>query len=149
MLGPRNSPAQHSVSVSEKKVADEVAGIVQRVREQNRLPKLARIDDRQVWEDACSRAKMGSSPRGQRYGATGDKVGTLSVLWYSTLSPGQSQPELMQFAKGPDAEYKQPHRFSVGVCFDSKDGNAQAKYWIEVRMYMGTIKSFFYRAVWD
>ena len=57
------------------------------------------------------------------------------------LDPNQPPPELLEWAKGPEQKYEQPHRFAVGVCLVSVSGGAEQRYWIDVGSYMSAIES--------
>jgi hypothetical protein len=141
---------QQSVSEREKAAGDAVAKFVKRVRGENGVPKLRRIEDRYLRPDACRRATRNDKLPGQTTGiGPPQKVGMLSVFWYSTLDPNQPPPELLQWAKGPAPQYEQPHRFSVGVCLMSISGDSEQRYWIEVGTYMSAIKSLLNIPTWD
>jgi hypothetical protein len=142
--------AQQPVSVKEKAAANAVARFVEQARQQNGLPKLRRIEDRQLRKDACHRATKGDKSLGQSTGiGPPEKVGMLSALWYSTLDPGQLPPELLEWAKGPGPQYEQPHRFAVGVCLVSTAEQSQERYWIDVGTYMSAVKSILNMPTWD
>ena len=140
---------QRDVS-SNKSVADSVARFIEQVREQNKLPKLSRIRDQHLQEDICSRAKKGDKSTGQSSGiGPPEKVGMLSVLWYSTLYPNQPVPELLDWVKGPRRQYEQPHRFAVAVCMSRAKDDSEQRYWVEIGTYMSWTKSLLNVPTWD
>lgn len=150
VLASQGGLAQQSVSGREKYAADTVAKFIETARKHNGLPKLRRIRDRHLRVDACQRAAQGDQSLGQSSGiGPPEKVGTLSALWYSTLDPNQPPPELLEWAKGPEQKYEQPHRFAVGVCLVSVSGGAEQRYWIDVGSYMSAIESILNIPTWD
>ena len=142
--------AQESVAAKEKTAANKVATFIEQVRQQNSLPKLRRIGDKHLRADACGRAMRGEKLRDRSATPFGpEKVGTLSTFWYSTLDPNQPPPELLEWAKGPDAKYEQPHRFAVAVCLFTTSDGAEQRYWVDVGTYMSAIKSILVAPMWD
>lgn len=140
-----------SVAARERAAADSVAKVIENVRSQNGLPKLRRIRDKHLRADACRRAIRGEKLRDRNATPFGpsEKVGTLDTLWYSTLDPNQPPPELLEWARGPDRRYEQPHRFAVGVCLTGMSGSAEQRYWIDVGTYMSAIRSILNMPTWD
>lgn len=151
---------QTSVSkAKERRAEEEVAELVETLRQQRGLPSLRRISDPHLREDACESAKRGKG-RGLFYfppgstnlivseGILGD-VGNLSTISYMALDPSQPSPELQTWATLSSYQASEPHRFGVGVCFVSTPQYPEGTYWIDVGYYMGAIKTFFYRFVWD
>jgi len=150
VLASQGALAQRSVSDMEKSAADTVAKFIETARKHNDLPKLRRIRDGHLRVDACQRAARGDKSLGQSSGiGPPEKVGTLSALWYSTSDPNQPPPELLEWAKGPEPKYEQPHRFGVGICLVSASGGAEQRYWIDVGTYMSAIKSILNIPTWD
>lgn len=150
---------QSSIPNKEKKAQQEVIKLVEVLRQQKGLPRLSEIEDRHLREDACESAKRGKG-RGLFYfppgstnlivpdGILGD-VGNLSTISYMALDPSQPSPELQTWATLSSYQASEPHRFGVGVCFVSTPQYPEGTYWIDVGYYMGAIKTFFYRFVWD
>ena len=141
---------QHPPSGKEKQAAEIVAKLVEQTRSQNKLPRLRHINDHYLQGDICSRAAKGDgSNKGQSTGiGPPEKVGMLSVLWYSTSDPNRLTPELEELAKGPAHQYEQPRRFAVAVCL-STTSNHEERYWIEVGTYMSAVKSLLNAATWE
>jgi hypothetical protein len=149
-FAPQRAAAQQPVSVKEKSAEEAVAKFVEQVRIQNGLARLRRIKDGHLRQDACHRAREGNKSHGQSTGiGPPEKVGTLSVLWYSTLDPSQPPPELLAWAKGPGPQWEQPQRFSVGVCLVTTTVDPSERYWVDVGTYMGAIKSLLNLPTWD
>jgi hypothetical protein len=150
---------QTSVSkAKEKKAEEEVAKLVETLRQQEGLPSLRRIGDPHLRENACESAKRGKGT-GSLYplgptkiwipsGILGD-VGNLSTFSYMALDPSETSPELQTWATQATYFSSTPARFAVGACFASTTEHPEGTYWIDVGYYMGTIKTFFYRFVWD
>jgi hypothetical protein len=150
VIASQTAVAQQPVSAREKAAATAVAKFMEEARTQNGLPGLRRIDDRHLREDACKRATKGDKSSGHSTGiGPPEKVGMLSVFWYSTLDPSRPPPELLEWAKGPGPRYEQPYRFAVGVCFVSAAEHSQERYWIDVGVYMSAIKSILNLPTWD
>jgi hypothetical protein len=142
--------AQPPLSVKEKVAANAVANHVEKARKEGGLPKLRRISDHHLRQDACNRAKKVDKSSGQSDGiGPPEKVGMMSALWYSTLDPSQPPPELLKWAKGPEPQYSQPHRFGVGVCVVSTPEDPEERYWIDVGTYMSAIESLLNAPTWD
>jgi hypothetical protein len=142
--------AQESAASKEAAAANAVAKFVRETRERDGLPRLRRIKDGHLRSDGCRRAAKGDKSSGQSDGiGPPEKVGMLSVFWYSTLSPTQLPPELGEWAKRPDKKYEQPHRFAVGVCLTSTASGSEERYWIVVGTYMSAIKSILNIPTWD
>ncbi len=129
----------------EKQAADAVANLVQQIRSQNQLPKLERMDDALLHDQACARTKDGdtSSKMGSEVTVQHGAV-ALSHLSYSTNDPVSTSPVLESWTKEKDS--RDPRRFAAGACFITNQENPNGKYWIEVSTYMSPAKSFFYRA---
>ena len=141
---------QQSIPKKEKAAGDAVARLVEQIRRENGIPKLRRIEDRYLRPDACRRATRNDKVPGQTAGiGPPEKVGMLSVFWYSTVDPGQPPPELVQWAKGPAPQYEQPHRFSVGVCLISTPEYPEQRYWIDIGTYMSALRSLLNVPTWD
>ena len=141
---------QQPLSVKEKAAANAVAKLVEESRKEKGLPKLRRISDHHLQQDACDRARKGDQSSGQSTGiGPPEKVGMMSALWYSTLDPNQPPPELLKWGKGPGPRYSQPHRFAVGVCVVSTPEHPEKRYWIDVGTYMGAIESLLNAPTWD
>lgn len=148
VLASQTALEQQPVSAKEKAAATTVARFVEKVRDQNGLPRLRRIEDKHLRHDACSHAMKGDTSAGRSTGiGPPEKVGMLSVLWYATLDPNQPSAELLEWAKGPGPQWEQPHRFAVGVCLVSE--HSQERYWIDVGTYMSVIKSILNMPTWD
>ncbi|MGA9392684.1 MAG: hypothetical protein WBV69_19805 [Candidatus Sulfotelmatobacter sp.] len=142
--------AQQSITNQEKTAEDVVAKLVAEIRKQGRLPELRRIRDRYLRPDVCQRGAQGHKSPGRSTGiGPPEKVGMLSVFWYSTPDPNRPPPEFLDWIKGPAPQYEQPHRFSVGVCLFSNPEQPEARYWIEVGTYMSTVKSIINVPTWD
>jgi hypothetical protein len=142
--------AQQAASTKEKVAADSVAKFVEQVRDQNGLSKLRRIEDLHLREDACRRATKGDKSPGKSTGiGPPEKVGMLSVLWYSTIDPNQPAPELVDWTKRSQSWGGEPHRFAVAACLAAATEHSEERYYLDIGTYMSAIKSFFYRAVWD
>ncbi len=149
ILAPSLALAQQSTSAGEKAAATALAKYIEQVRERSGLPRLRRIKDRHLREDACRRAAKGDKSSDRSDGITPEKVGTLSALWYSTLTPTEFPSQLTDWAKGPDQKYEQPHRFAVGVCLVGAPNGAEQRYYIDVGTYMSAIKSILNIPTWD
>ena len=150
VLAPGGMSAQNSAAAKERTAADGVARFVERVRSDDGLPYLRRIEDGHLRQDACRRATKGDKSGGHSTGiGPPEKVGMLAVFWYSTRDPNERSPDLAEWIKGPGPQYEQPHRFAVGVCVVSATGPSEERYWVEIGTYMSAIKSLFYRPVWD
>ncbi len=142
--------AEQPLSVKEKVAANAVAKLVENARKENGLPRLRRISDHHLRQDACSRAKKGDKSSGQRDGiGPPEKVGMMSALWYSTLDPNHPPPELLRWAKDPAPQYSQPHRFAVSVCLVRTAEDSDERYWIDVGTYMSAIESLLNVPTWD
>ena len=75
--------AEQPLSVKEKVAANAVAKLVENARKENGLPRLRRISDHHLRQDACSRAKKGDKSSGQRDGiGPPEKVGMDVGRWY-------------------------------------------------------------------
>jgi hypothetical protein len=141
--------AQETAVAKEKAAANAVAKFVEQVRKQSGLPQLRRINDGHLRDDACRRAALGDKSLGQSTGiGPPEKVGTLSAFWYSTLDPDQPPQNLLDWARGPERKYEQPHRFAVGVCLVNGQ-DAERRYWIDVGTYMSAVKSILNIPTWD
>ena len=142
--------AQQPLSVKEKVAANAVAKLVEDTRRESGLRRLRRISDHYLRQDACSRAKKRDKSSGQSTGiGPPEKVGMISALWYSTLDPNHPPPELLKWAKGPEAKYSQPHRFAVSVCLVRTAADSEERYWIDVGTYMSAIESLLNVPTWD
>jgi hypothetical protein len=135
---------QQPPSEKEKAAADVIAKIVQQTRQQRRLSKLGRIEDKQLRADACKRAQEDDARTWE--GAFSGKVGSISGVAYATTDPGQPVPELVSFAVRK--EHWEAHRFAVGVCFVKTSEYPAGEYWIDVNSYMSAIEAFFQRPFW-
>ena len=130
--------------VLEKKAGDTIANLVRQLRSQNKFPDLEKIEDSNLHEEACTRAKTGatfwqtSSAVVVRNGAV-----TLSRISYSTPDAARRTPELISWAV--ESEHGEPRRFAVGVCLVRSPEDQEGRYWVEVLTYMGPTKSFFNR----
>jgi hypothetical protein len=154
ILASRTGVAQPSAATKEKAAADAVARFVENTRKENGLPKLKRISDHHLRQDACDRAKKGDTILGQSTGiGPPEKVGMMSALWYSTLDPNQPPAELLKWAKGPEPQYSQPHRFAVSVCLvraaEHSAERREDRYWIDVGTYMSAFQSLLNAPTWD
>ena len=154
------SMGQSSKSKAKEADAEKtVAKLVDALRQQNGLPKLHRIYNPHLREDACESAKRGRG-RGLIYfsptnvmmpsGVFGD-VGNLSTFSYSTANPNEFPPDFQVWATQRDYYSRVPHRFGVGVCFSSTTEHPEGMYWIDVGYHMSAIKTFLYRVtfMWD
>jgi hypothetical protein len=150
VLACQGAMAQESAASKEKAAANTVAKYIQDVRGQNKLPRLRRIRDGHLRADACRRAAKGNKSLDQSEGiGPPEKVGTLSAMWYSTLSPTELPPQLGEWAKGPDQKYEQPRRFAVGVCLVNEPNSTAQRYYVDVGTYMSAIKSILNIPMWD
>ena len=150
VLAWQGALAQETSTSKEKAAANAIAKFVEQVRKESGRPQLRRINDRHLRDDACRRAARGDKSLGDSTGiGPPEKVGTLSAFWYSTLDPGRPPRELLEWAKGPDQKYEQPHRFAVGVCLVKGQDNAEQRYWIDLGTYMSAIKSILNIPTWD
>jgi len=89
---------------------------------------------------------------GISWGSSSDKVGTLSIVRYSTANPQEPSAKLLEWATlKPEQEMgdSDAHRFAVGVCHVQNANHPEGRYWICAAKYMGAIKSFFYAFVWE
>ena len=128
----------------ERRAADSVAAQADQIRTQNNLPRLARIIDSHLHEDACKRAADGSDSWRKGDGVfVRDGAVTLSYFSYSTKDPTHIEP---QFESWVRYEMRDASRFAVGVCLVRSPQDPDGRYWIDVISYMGATKSFFYRA---
>jgi hypothetical protein len=138
---------------------EAVAKLVDALRQQKGLPKLHRIHNPHLREDACESAKHGRgrglisfSPTDVMMpsGVFGD-VGNLSTFSYTTPNPNELSPEFQRWATQTVFYSNTPHRFGVGVCFVSTTEHPEGTYWIDVGYYMSAIKTFLYRVtfMWD
>ena len=148
-------------TANETKAEESVARLLEALRQQKGLPKLHRIHDPKLREDACESAKRGRGT-GSVYlapgttnlmipsGILGD-VGNLSTFSYAASNPNQLSPELPMWATQPTYDSESPHRFGVGVCFVKTTEHPEGTYWIDVGYYMSAIKTFLYRVtfMWD
>ena len=85
-------------------------------------------------------------------GSSLDKVGTLSIVRYSTANPQEPSAKLLEWATlRPEKEMGglEAHRFAVGVCYVQNAKHPEGRYWISAAKYMGAVKSFFYAFVWE
>jgi hypothetical protein len=138
------------LSAKEKVAANAVAKFVENARTEGGLPKLRRISDRHLRQDACDRAKKGDKSSGQSTGiGPPEKVGMLSAFWYSTPDPNQPPAELLKWAKSPEPQYSQPHRFAVSVCLVNTTPDSKERYWIDIGTYMSAIESLLNVPTWD
>ena len=152
---------QSSISnVKEAKAEKDIVKVLEALRQQKGLPKLRRIHDPRLREDACESAKRGRGT-GSLYfpgttnlwipsGIRGD-VGNLSTFSYSTSNPNDLSPDLQLWATQTAYYSRVPHRFGVGVCFVSTTEHPEGTYWIDVGYYMSSIETFLYRVtfMWD
>jgi hypothetical protein len=155
-------PEQSSTSITKETNAEEdVVILVEALRRQKGLPKLHRIRDPKLREDACESAKRGGGT-GSVYLAPGTtnvmgpsgilgNVGNLSTFSYTASNPNQLSPELQMWATQTTYDSEGPHRFGVGVCFVKTTEHPEGTYWIDVGYYMSAIKTFLYRVtfMWD
>jgi hypothetical protein len=154
-------PEQSSTSIAkETNAGEDVVKLVEALRRQKGLPKLHRIYDPKLREDACESAKRGRGT-GSLYlpGTTTlmvpsgilHDVGNLSRFSFTTANPNQLSPELQIWATQQTYDSEAPHRFGVGVCFASTTEHPEGTYWIDIGCYMSAIKTFLYRAtfMWD
>lgn len=142
VLAWQGALAQETLAPREKTAANAIAKFVEQARKEGGVPQLRRINDGHLRDDACRRAGRGDkSPRHSTGIGPPEKVGTLSAFWYSTLDPNQPPQELLEWARGPERKYEQPHRFAVGVCLTNTSDSAEKRYWIDVGTYMSAIKS--------
>jgi len=152
---------QGSISTAnEAKAEESITKLLEALRQQKGLPKLHRIHDPHLREDACESAKRGKGT-GSLYfpgttnlmmpsGISGD-VGNLSTFSFTTVNPNQLSPELQTWATQQTYHWEAPHRFGVGVCFVYTTEHPEGTYWIDIGYYMSAIKIFFYRVtfMWD
>ena len=137
--------AQETELALEKKAADTVANFVQEARTQNKLPKLERIEDSYLRDEACKHAKNGSASWQTGSGAVvRNGAVALSYIAFSTVDPSHRAPELTSWAT--KNEWGDPRRFAVAICFMRTAEDPEGRYWIQIGTYMGATKSFFYRA---
>ncbi len=142
--------AQNAELAKEKSAEEAVAKYIREVREKSGLARLHRIKDGHLRADACSRARRSNNSLGQSDGiGPPEKVGTLSVFWYSTLDPDNPPQELAEWAKGPEKKYEQPHRFAVAVCLIKKPDGSEQRYYIDAGTYMSAVKSILNIPTWD
>jgi hypothetical protein len=147
-------------NAKETKAEEDIAKVSEALRQQKGLPKLRRIHDPRLREDACESAKRGRGT-GSLYfpgttnvmtpsGMFGD-VGNLSTFSFTTAYPNQFSPELQIWATQRTYYSEAPHRFGVGVCFVSTTEHPEGTYWIDIGYYMGEIKAFLYRVtfMWE
>src|ERR1700730_6767933 len=117
---------QSSTSNAKKTKAEEdIVNGLEVLRRQKGLPKLSRIHDPRLREDACESAKRGKGT-GSLYfpsktnvmtipsGIFGD-VGNLSRFSFTTANPNQLSPELQIWATQQTYWSEAPYRFGVGV----------------------------------
>ena len=152
---------QDSISTAnETKAEESTTKLLEVLRQQKGLPKLHRIHDSHLREDACESAKRGKGT-GSLYfpsttnlmmpsGILGD-VGNLSTFSFTTTNPNQLSPELQIWATQQTYNSEAPHRFGVGVCFVSTPEHPEGTYWIDIGYYMSAIKTFLYQVtfMWD
>jgi hypothetical protein len=146
--------AQQSTAEKEKAAADEVAKIVRQTRREHQLSHLWRISDRRLRKSACQSAAADDLSEGVSWGSSSDKVGTLSIVRYSTANIQEPSAKLLEWATlRPAREMEiggsEAHRFAVGVCYVQNAKHPEGRYWICAAKYMGAIKSFFYAFVWE
>jgi hypothetical protein len=147
-------------NAKETKAEEDIVKGLEVVRRQKGLPKLHRIHDPRLREDACESAKRGGDT-GSLYvpgttnlmipsGILGD-VGNLSTFSFTTANPSQFSPELQIWATQQAYDSRPPHRFGVGICFVSTAEHPEGTYWIDIGYYMSAIKTFLYRVtfMWD
>jgi len=143
--------AQQPGPINEKAAGDEVASLMQQTQQQAKVPKLRRIRDDRLREQACQRAEQGDDSATVVSGFFKEKVGTVSCALYSTSDPSQAPSKVLDWAARsvePDRNWT-AHRFAVGVCFKRTERHPEGRYWVCVSKYLGTLKSFFYSFVWD
>ena len=163
LLGGQSTGRTEQSSISkakETKAEQDTVKVLEALRQQKGLPKLRRIHDPRLREDACESAKRGRGT-GSLYlpgttnvmipsGIFGD-VGNLSTLSFTTANPNQLSPELQIWATQKTYNSRPPYRFDVGVCFVSTTEHPEGTYWIDIGYYMSAIKTFLYRVtfMWD
>ena len=149
-----------ALNAIETKAEEDIVKVLEATRQQKGLPRLRRIHDPRLREDACESAKRGRGT-GSLYlpgttkvmlpsGLLGD-VGNLSTFSFTTANPNQLSPELQIWATQQTYYSEAPQRFGVGVCFVSTTEHPEGTYWIDIGYYMSAIKTFLYRAtfMWD
>lgn len=147
-------------NAQEKKAEESAAKLIESLRQRKGLPKLSRIHDARLREDACESAKHGHgtggfhlAPGGKLWipsGLFGD-VGNLSTFSYQTSNPTEAPPDLQEWATLSDYWGRKPRRFGVGVCFVRTTAHPEGTYSIDIGYYMSAIKTFLYRVtgMWD
>ena len=152
---------QSSISkVKETKAEKDIVRVLGALRQQKGLPKLRRVYDPRLREDACESAKRGRGT-GSLYfpgttslwipsGILGD-VGNLSRFSFTTANPDELSSEAQIWATQQTYDSEPPRRFGVGVCFVGTTEHPEGTYWIDIGYYMSAIKTFFYRVtfMWD
>jgi hypothetical protein len=150
---------QSSISnAKETKAEEDIVKGLEVLRRQKGLPKLRRIHDPRLRQDACESATRGRGT-GSLYfpgttnlmipfGIFGD-VGNLSTFSFKTADPSQFSPELQIWATRQAYCSQAPNRFGVGVRFVSTTEHPGGTYWIDIGYYMSAIKTFLYRFIWD
>lgn len=143
-------------NVNETRVEEGIVKLVEAFRQQKGLPKLHRMHDSALHEDACNSAKQGQvtafrMPDGTiEFGfksVLGD-VGNLSTFTYTTTNPNQLSPELQKWVSQAQHDWH-PARFGVGVCLLSTSEHPEGTYWIDVGYYLSAIETFFAHLYWD
>ncbi len=142
--------AQESTAKAEALAVAETARLVQQTRQEKGLRKLGLIRDDRLRGQACARATRGDESATIVSGFFREKVGTMSVVLYSTSDPSQPAPAMLDWA-GDKARSEQPDwtRFAVGVCFMHTAKYPEGRYWVCASKYLGAVKTFFFRFVWD
>src|SRR6266851_7208778 len=120
---------QGSISTAnEKKAEESIVNLLEALRQQKGLPKLHRIHDPHLREDACESAKRGRGTGSLYFPGTTDlwipsgvfgDVGNISTFSFMTANPNQLSPESQVWATQQTYWGEAPRRFGVGVCFSS------------------------------
>jgi hypothetical protein len=142
---------QQPASLPENVAADQIVKLVQQSRQQIGLAKLGRIRDARLTSQACKRADKDDDSETVLGGFVGEKVGTMSCLSYSTSDPSLQSAKLLEWATRKDEEQDRwtARRLAVGVCFRRTANHPEGRYWVFASKYLGAIRTFFYRFVWD
>jgi len=144
--------AQQSPAEKEKAASEQVATVVRQARRDHRLSHLWRISDKRLRKSACQLAAADDLSDRISTGSSLDKVGTLSIVRYSTPNPQEPSAKLFEWATQKPAQEMggdTAHRFAVGVCYVQNAKHPEGRYWVCAANYMGAIKSFFYAFVWE